>query len=84
MDLPESQLRYGSILIAVTLTPYDLKILPIDAEVIPLPMELTTPPVTTIYFDKLSTLPLKSYNFINKIIIKINIVIIIKIKYVQF
>jgi hypothetical protein len=36
---------------AVTAIPYDLSILPMDAAVIPLPIELTTPPVTIIYFD---------------------------------
>jgi len=36
---------------AVTSIPYDLSILPMDAAVIPLPIELTTPPVTIIYFD---------------------------------
>jgi hypothetical protein len=35
-----------------TLIPLFLRILPIDAETIPLPRELTTPPVTKIYFVK--------------------------------
>jgi hypothetical protein len=40
---------------APTFNPYERKILPIDAEVIPLPIELTTPPVIIIYFVRTSS-----------------------------
>src|SRR4030081_3048301 len=49
--LPGSTLRYGSSFWSETERPRLLRILPIEAAVIPLPSEDTTPPVTKTYFD---------------------------------
>src|SRR4030042_6696812 len=48
--VPGSTLMYGSHFISVTLRPCASNRAPIDAAVIPLPREETTPPVTKTYF----------------------------------
>src|ERR1700716_1434781 len=49
--VPGSTLRYGSSFWSETDRPRLLRMLPIEAAVIPLPSEDTTPPVTKTYFD---------------------------------
>src|SRR6267143_6549820 len=49
--VPGSTLRYGSSFCRETLRWRAFRMFPIDAAVIPLPSEETTPPVTKTYFD---------------------------------
>src|SRR5712692_2163176 len=49
--VPGSTLRYGSSFWRETLRWRAFRMFPIDAAVIPLPSEETTPPVTKTYFD---------------------------------
>ena len=48
--VPGSTFRYGSSFWMETLRPRDLRMRPMAAVAIPLPTELTTPPVTKMYF----------------------------------
>src|SRR3989339_1046089 len=48
--VPASTLRYGSIFMTVTRKPFDCKMFPIEAVVVPFPTPLITPPTTKMYF----------------------------------
>lgn len=48
--VPASMLIYGSILMAVTCRPQDLRIVPTLLAIMPFPMPEITPPVTRMYF----------------------------------
>ncbi len=48
--VPASMLMYGSILMAVTCRPQDLRMVPTLLAIMPFPMPEITPPVTRIYF----------------------------------
>src|SRR5438067_13804814 len=50
--VPGSTLRYGSSFWRETARPRAFRMFPIEAAVMPLPSELTTPPVTKTYLDK--------------------------------
>ena len=54
--VPGSTLRYGSSFWMVTATPRLLSSRPIDAVAMPLPTELTTPPVTKMYLVVIASL----------------------------
>ena len=54
--MPGSTLRYGSSFWRVTEMERLLRMVPIEAAVIPLPSEETTPPVTKTYLDNLDPL----------------------------
>lgn len=49
-NVPASMLMYGSILSDVTAMPHELRIVPKDDAITPLPTPEITPPVTKIYF----------------------------------
>src|ERR1043166_8503428 len=60
--VPGSTLIYGSSLSMVTFMPRVSRIAASDAEAIPLPRELTTPPVTKIYLVMVSVRPHGAYS----------------------